>query len=136
MTTIHIFTYMKLDWDQNINHSIMATWKRHGILWWKGNFFLVFENIHLLHHCSLIFEGLFWVALVDLIPTDVFKLGLSGFTINFWEVFTYYITQLCILIYFIQSLIHYNHVYTVVGQICHFIMINECQIFINWYNYF
>ena len=79
MPTIHIFSCMKFDRDHNTNHFIMDTWKRHVILWLKD----FFCNIRLLHHYILIFEGIFWVSLVDLVLADVFNLGLTGLPLIF-----------------------------------------------------
>ena len=48
-----------------------------------------------------------------------FKLGLNEFTTQFGADFTYCITQICHFIKYIHYLIHG---YTVVGQMCHFII--------------
>ena len=94
VTTIHILTYKNLDLDNNINHIIIATWKRHKILWWKSHvcfIFVIFISFNILFwSLGGYYELHLWINYWLIF----FKLGLTEFMTNFWSFFTYYIAQI------------------------------------------
>ena len=74
VTLIHNMTNMKLNINKNIKYFSVFTWKRHGILGYKGNFCLIFAAF-IFQNCNLIFEEIFLVALLVLVLIFLSKLA-------------------------------------------------------------